>query len=83
MESIYRGIQVDKSPSKASKSYETNRICSQDGCSVILSRYNKYPFCSIHIPEGTIPYPLPNPSKREKEAININVIKIWPKNDSL
>lgn len=33
---------------KASKQYGTNRACAEEGCTVLLSRYNPGKYCSQH-----------------------------------
>lgn len=33
---------------KKSKTYPVGRICAEEGCKVVLSRYNRGQYCSTH-----------------------------------
>jgi len=42
-------IEGTKSPkARKSKQFGEGRICQEDGCEQILSRYNKQEYCHVH-----------------------------------
>ena len=42
-------IEGTKSPrARKSKQFGEGRICQEDGCEQILSRYNKQQYCHVH-----------------------------------
>ncbi len=43
-----RGMRA--APRRASRSYAGERVCSEPGCSTVLSRYNASPLCWQHEP---------------------------------
>ena len=42
-------IKGNKYPnSKPSKTYSSGRVCKNNNCSTVISKYNKYPWCNKH-----------------------------------
>ena len=42
-------IKGNKYPNyKPSTSYTSGRICLQEGCDTVISKYNKYRYCNTH-----------------------------------
>jgi hypothetical protein len=49
MSEIMRGTRI-KGKLRAPKAKDGDRRCAADGCSTLLSRYNKSEFCYAHAP---------------------------------
>jgi len=62
-------IKGNKYPNhKPSTSYSSGRICLQETCNTVISKYNKYRYCNNHKPKSfprikgrKPPYRLQNP----------------------
>lgn len=46
---VQRGRSVLSRP-RPPKAIEGTRLCAEDGCDTVLSRYNKRTTCSVHTP---------------------------------
>lgn len=45
----YRGARVRDLP-RPNRTFSRNRVCAADGCSTVLSMYNKWSYCWQHEP---------------------------------